>query len=289
MIYLENDFIKVAFSLKGAELQELVNKRNGENYLWKGDANFWGKFSPVLFPIVGGLKNNSYTYKGENYQLGRHGFARDKDFSITEQSKDEIFFTFVDSPESYAVFPFKFRLGIRYKLNAANLECRYEVLNTDEENDLYFSIGGHPAFAIQTATGLNYDDYFLQFNHDDVLTYHEIENDLISNRTQSIQLMGGRLDLRHDLFYKDAMVFKTLKSDTISIRNTKNDHGLDFKFERFPYFGIWAAKDADFICLEPWCGVADVIGHNQELTTKEGIVKLAPEESFSRAWSVTLI
>jgi len=289
MVYLENDFIKVAFSTKGAELQELVNKRNGENYLWKGDSNFWGKFSPVLFPIVGGLKDNSYHYHGETYPLSRHGFARDKDFSIAEQSQDEILFTLADSPETYAVFPFKFKLGIRYKLNAANLACSYEVLNTDQDGDLYFSIGGHPAFAIQTSNELKYDDYFLQFNHDDVLIYHEIENDLISNRTQNIQLDNGRLKLRHELFYQDAMVFKTLKSDTIAIRNTKNDHGLDFKFENFPYFGIWAAKDADFICLEPWCGVADIVGHDQELSKKEGIITLAPQKQFTRSWNVSLI
>jgi galactose mutarotase-like enzyme len=287
MIYLENDFLKVGFSLKGAELQQLSNIKNGEDYLWKGDTEFWGKFSPVLFPIVGGLKENTYRYNDVEYTLSRHGFARDKEFSLEVQKSNELLFTLSDTPETHAVYPFQFKLGIRYALDNNTLRCSYEVLNTDNK-EILFSIGGHPAFAINTSEDVAYPDYYLQFDQDTTIEYHQIENDLISNNTQVLELDKGKLELQHELFYNDALVIKTLKSEKIRLANNKNSNRLDFEFHNFPYFGIWAAKDADFVCLEPWCGIADVIGHDQSLENKEGIVKLSQDELFTRTWSVTI-
>jgi galactose mutarotase-like enzyme len=287
MIYLENDFIKAGFSTKGAELQQILNVKTGENYLWKGDPNFWGKFSPILFPIVGGLKNDTYTYQGQSYKLSRHGFARDKEFTLEAQNAEELVFVLTDTPETLAVYPFKFQLAIRYKLANSSITCSYEVLNIDDKK-LLFSIGGHPAFSVNTAAGLAYSDYFLEFNNDSVIEYHEIEQNLISEKTHTIMLDNGKLDLTHELFYNDALVFKTLKSDQISLCNTKNESKIDFTFKDFPYFGIWAAKDADFICLEPWCGIADVVDHNSALEDKEGIIELGADQTFIRSWNVSI-
>jgi galactose mutarotase-like enzyme len=287
MIKLENKFIRAVFSPKGAELQQLINLDTNENYLWSGDPNFWGKFSPVLFPIVGGLKDNTYHYDKEEYKLSRHGFARDKEFDLESENSSELLFVLKDSPETFSSYPFKFKLGIRYKLDDSSLTCSYEILNTDSK-EILFSIGGHPAFAIKTAEDLSYSNYYLQFNNDEVITYHEIENDLISDHTKSLQLIEGKLPLSHELFYNDALVFKTLKSDVITIRNSKNNSKTEFRFSDFPYFGIWAAKDADFVCLEPWCGIADVVGQGQNFERKEGIVTLASSAKFTRSWSVTI-
>jgi galactose mutarotase-like enzyme len=287
MIYLENEFIKVAFSTKGAEIQQILNIITEENYLWDGDPKFWGKFSPVLFPIVGGLKENTFVYNNHSYTLNRHGFARDMIFKIESQSADELLFVLSDTPDTLELFPFKFRLGIRYKIANSTLSCSYEVFNPDSK-ELLFSIGGHPAFSVNTSTDIEYSDYFLQFDNDDVIEYHQIDEDLISSETHKIKLGDGKLSLSHELFYNDALVFKTLKSEQISLRNTKNDNAVQFNFSNFPYFGIWAAKDADFVCLEPWCGIADVVGHNQSLENKEGIIKLGSNEEFTRTWSVSI-
>ncbi len=123
-------------------------------------------------------------------------------------------------------------------------------------------------------------DYFLQFSADTELTYHEIDDNLISSKTVTLKLDDRKLFLKHKLFYNDALVIKNLKSTSISLMNTKNYNGINFKFENFPYFGIWAAKDANFICLEPWCGIADSIHHNQQLKDKEGIITLAPNAEW---------
>lgn len=286
IISLENAQISATFSNKGGELQRLENKETALEYLWTGDANFWGKFSPILFPIVGGLKEDTYFFEGVSYQLPRHGFARDREFEAHQISSEEVLFLLKEDQESLKVYPFEFQLGLRYRLIGNTLSCSYEVFNSGNK-DLWFSIGGHPAFRLPLQSDLSYDDYYLEFNEDTQLNVHQVTDNLIEEATQPIHLEGGKLPLTHQLFYQDALVLKDLKSNKISLKSLKDKHGLDFHFDGFPFFGIWAAKDADFVCLEPWCGIADGVHHDQEFSKKEGIVQLAPGKEWSRYWEVT--
>lgn len=285
MTILENDFLKVEISAKGAELQGLFSKETEIEYLWSGDASFWGKHSPVLFPIVGSLKNDSYTYKDKAYHLPRHGFARDYEFVAAQISQTEAIFTLKNTEETLKAFPFPFELKLSYKIIESKLSVNYTVINKGTKKML-FSLGAHPAFAVPNTPDTSYEDYYLAFNDDERLTYWKLEDGLVANETETLELNGHKLNLKHDLFYNDALVFKTLQSNCISLLNTKNDYGLHFHFDDFPFFGIWAAKDAPFICLEPWCGVADSVNHNQKLAYKEGIVKLDSAKSWERCWEV---
>ncbi|MFC3561114.1 aldose 1-epimerase family protein [Pedobacter jamesrossensis] len=285
MITLENDFIKVNIANKGAELQGLYSKETNIEYLWSGDANFWGKYSPVLFPIVGSLKNDSYIYKDKTYKLPRHGFARDHEFKAEKISNAEAVFTLTHSDETLKIYPFQFELKLNYQIIDKKLILKYTVTNTGTKKML-FSLGAHPAFAVPNTPNTTYEDYYLAFNDDVKLTYWILEEGLVANETETIELSRHTLKLKHDLFYNDALVFKTLQSNCISLLNTKNDYGLHFHFDDFPFFGIWAAKDAPFVCLEPWCGVADSINHNQKLAYKEGIIKLDAASSWKRCWEV---
>lgn len=284
--YIENEHLRASFASKGAELQYITGVDSGTEYLWDGDAKYWPKFSPVLFPIVGALKDDTYQFEGQTYSLPRHGFARNMEFEVEKLSEQEILFTLTSSPETLKNYPFEFKLRLRYKMIKASVSCTYEVSNLANK-ELLFSIGGHPAFAAPLNKQGEYEDYFLKFNTDDELTYHEIEDNLISNDTATIKLKDKSLFLKHDLFYNDALVLKKLKSTSISLMNTKNYNGINFKFENFPYFGIWAAKDANFVCLEPWCGIADRVDHNHQLREKEGIITLAPKAEWQRTWEVT--
>jgi len=285
MITLENDYIQVSLAAKGAELQRLFSKETQLEYLWNGDDQYWGKHSPVLFPIVGALKNDSFTYKGETFHLPRHGFARDQVFEAEKISASEAVFTLKETEESLKVYPFRFELKLKYKLIERKLNLTYEVVNTGK-NELLFSLGAHPAFAVPNTPKTDYNDYYLAFNADKKLTFWKLDSGLIAKDTGNINLNGHKLNLKHELFYNDALVFKTLQSNCISLLNTKNDFGLHFHFEDFPFFGIWAATDAPFVCLEPWCGVADDVDHNQELAHKEGIIKLDAGQNWERFWEV---
>lgn len=286
MIFLENEHFRATFSAKGAELQQVKGVHSGTEFLWSGDPKFWGKFSPVLFPIVGALKNNRYELNGLTYELPRHGFARDLKFNYKQINEHELLFTLTENEETLKVYPFKFKLGLRYKIFGASLSCTYEVYNPDDQ-DLLFSIGGHPAFSAPLNKQGNYTDYYLEFNKDEEITYYHIVDNLISPQTTTLKLQDRKLRLNHELFYQDALVFKSLQSDEISLLNDKNYNGLKFKFEGFPYFGIWAAKDADFVCLEPWCGIADSVNHDQKLLEKEGIISLPAKCNWERTWEVT--
>lgn len=288
MFTIESPLIKAVIHPKGAELTSLVHKELGQEYMWGGDPAFWGKHSPVLFPIVGTVKNNQYRYKDQAYALSRHGFARDQQFAVESQSIDAITFLLKNHEDTLKVFPFAFEFRIRYTALGNSLAVTYEVTNPGHE-EMYFSVGGHPAFSIPLTADTNYEDYYLLFDQTEEVPRWPISPEgLIDTTPQPLLQNTNRLPLTKALFHKDAVVLKGLKSSRISLRSDKTERGLDMDFPGFPFFGIWAAKDADFVCLEPWCGIADGVGADQQLTTKEGINKLGAKEVFTRTWTVSV-
>jgi galactose mutarotase-like enzyme len=150
---------------------------------------------------------------------------------------------------------------------------------------LYFSLGTHPAFNIPLVEGTVYTDYYLQFQQAENSVRHTLDGNILASTTPYLENQD-KLPLKQSLFYEDAVIFKDLKSTTISIKTDKSPHGLNFTFEGFPYMGIWAATDAPFVCIEPWCGIADSATHNQKIEEKEGIIALSPAKTWSRSWSL---
>ena len=285
-VTLENEHIKVKVRRKGAELYSVLSKETALEYMWNGDPAFWAKTSPILFPIVGTLKNDTYLYNGRSYSLTRHGFARDATFEIFDQKEDGVIFSLSSSSLTREKYPFEFELQVEYKLVENLLEVTYHVKN-DGGDKMYFSIGGHPAFKVPLTSNATYEDHYLQFNIvEDAERWPISAEGLIKEEPISVIKNSSTLRLTRALFNEDALVFKNLKSDKISINSEVHSHGLDFYFEGFPYLGIWAAKNADFVCIEPWCGIADAVTHDQQLQTKEGIVSLLPKERWSRTWKV---
>lgn len=289
MFTIENAQIKAVINAKGAELTSLVHKEHQLDYMWQGDPAVWGKHSPVLFPIVGTLKNNTYFHNGQSYQLPRHGFARDKQFAVEDHSTDTITFLLRNDAETLTVFPFAFEFRIRYTLFENSLAVAYEVSNCGKEV-LYFSVGAHPAFKLPLVSGTGYADYYLQFNQTETAPRWPISADgLIEQSPLPLLQNTNRLNLSKDLFRNDALVLKGMASSIVTLGSDKTPHGLRFDYPGFPFLGIWAAKNADFVCIEPWCGIADGVNTNQQLSEKEGINKLTSGETFTRTWTVTLM
>ncbi len=287
MITIQNTKLKATFKELGAELTSLINLENGKEIMWSGNPDFWGGQSPVLFPIVGALKNEQYIFEGKTYELPRHGFARRRVFDIKESSENEVIFELKSDEESLKIYPFEFSLEIKYTLAENKLTVSYQVKNLSKK-EMYFSLGAHPGFAIDTKNGLNYNDYEIAFSNDEKLEIHPLIDNLISNETQAIELENKTFPLSYELFSKDALVTTTMKSKELILRNHKNTDKVIFTFSNFPYFGIWAAKNADFVCLEPWQGIADLENHNQELTEKFGILKLGNSEDWKADWGVEI-
>lgn len=286
MFAIENEQLKIIISPKGAELQSIFNKQTELEYLWSGDPAFWGKKSPILFPIVGTLKNDIYYYRDKPYKLSRHGFAREMAFDIENQSPGAATFVLRSSEKTLQHFPFEFVFRITYTMQHNSLRVAYNVSNASDE-DIYFSVGGHPAFKVPLVEGTVYDDYYLEFNEDETTPRWPISKDgLIEKTPEPLLRETNMLPLTKELFLKDAIVLKKPTSSVVTLRSDKTVHGFDFDFGDFPYLGIWAAKNADFVCIEPWCGIADSVDTDQQLVNKEGIHKISSAEIFERCWVV---
>lgn len=285
MYTIENEVLKVSVNTRGAELESISSKATKLEYLWSGDTKYWNKKSPILFPIVGALRENTYYYNGQAYHLPRHGFAREREFSCTNHLQHEVSFSLGADDETMKVYPFPFLLVITYQIESDQLSVSYKVLNTGD-SDLFFSIGGHPAFRIPLEPRMDYDDYYLEFEKNEhAMRWLISPHGLIEPTPVHYLREENKLPLTKQLFMKDAIVFKHLNSDVINIKCDKSPHGIEFRFPRFPYLGIWAAPNADFVCLEPWCGIADSTHHDQQLLHKEGINMLVAGQWFERTWT----
>jgi galactose mutarotase-like enzyme len=191
--------------------------------------------------------------------------------------------------ESKAVYPFDFELRVIYKLLASGLTTTYRVDNP-AATPLYFSVGGHPAFKIPIVPETTYTDYYLQFNQSENAPRWPISKDgLIETQPQPLLNNASTIPLKKELFAKDALVFKHPASSAVAIRSSKTERGVKLDFPGFPFLGIWAAPNADFVCLEPWCGIADSVDSDQQFTKKEGINVLAEGEEFERTWMLTVL
>lgn len=286
---ISNDQLSVQIANKGAELQSIRQQQNNVEYLWSGDPAYWAKKSPVLFPIVGGLKNNTYRYKGKDYQLGRHGFARENNFELAEETNNSLTFSLKSNEQTKASYPFDFVFNVKYALQENKLEITFIVENSGSDN-LLFSVGAHPGFAVPLVRDTKYEDYYLQFNQTEDASRWPLSAQGLVEATPTLFLKNENiLPLKKALFYEDAIIFKHLKSDEISVLSDKTSHGIKVKFAGFPYIGIWAAKNADFVCIEPWCGIADSVNASGKLEEKEGINVLKPFSKFEAGFSIEVL
>lgn len=280
---ISNAYITAKINSKGAELFSLKSNNSDQEYIWEGNPAFWGKHSPILFPIVGTLKNNTYKVNNSEYQLPRHGFARDMTFEIIDKKENSVTFSIQSSAETLKVYPFEFELQIHYSLEDKKLNIAYKVINKNQ-SQLPFSIGAHPALALDG----NFEEYELKFEKEETLIYNLLENDLISNKTQILETKDNLVKLNYTLFENDALIFKNLKSRSLTI--LKNETPLiKVHYQGFPHLGIWTKKDAPFICIEPWYGYSDIDESTGNIFKKEGIQIIEANEIFNSKFTIETI
>jgi galactose mutarotase-like enzyme len=280
---LSSSKISIKINHLGAELVSLQNAENKE-HIWNGDPKYWSKHSPVLFPIVGSLKNDHYALHGVNYQLFRHGFARDMEFKLVEESENSALFSIQNNEETLKVYPFLFEFQIQYIIKDTRVEVHFKVINTSD-SAMPFSLGAHPAFALAN----NFETYQLQFeNEKEKLAYFPLENNLISAHPNTLNIENNLLPLNYALFEQDALIFKQLNSNAVTLLE-RNTPFLRVAFNDFPSLGIWTKKDAPFICIEPWIGYADTTTNSGNLFEKEGVRILEAHSYFDCQYSIELL
>lgn len=289
-VTLTNDVLSVVISTHGAELQSIVNIRTGEQYLWQGDSAFWGRRSPVLFPIVGSVWNGEYRMDGNVYRLGQHGFARDMEFAVVDSAEEnEAWFTLVSDDSTMKLYPRSFRLDIGYTLVGERIEVMWRVHNTDSK-EMVFQIGAHPAF--------NYPDfnasdavhgYFCLGETGPLQTQLVAEKGCIGDETADIAVDAeGMLPITAATFEHDAIVVGDSKVHRVSLLNKKREPYVTLFFDA-PLVGLWSkSAAAPFVCIEPWWGRADRVGFCGEFAERQHVNSLAPGETFRASYLILI-
>lgn len=285
---LKNDQLTVVVNSKGAELTSI--KTDTLEYMWQATAPFWGKHAPILFPIIGRLVDHEYTYKGKTYQMGQHGFVRNEEFELVAETANSITLKQKATDKSKNIFPFDFSLYVKYTLSGQHLTTEYKVENPSNSEDLYFSIGAHPAFACPFEEGQKRSDYQLVFDKEVAPQALLHVGGLYEGDLCSALSPKGVMDISDTLFDKGSLTFSPNPFSKVTFEHKPSKKAyLSVVFENYPFLGIWSQNSASpFVCIEPWHGIADKKGHNKDFIQKEGVKKLLPKETFSCSFIIEI-
>ena len=268
--------LKIKTVKKGAELVSV--KANDIEKMHDGES-FWNRHSPVLFPIVGKLKDGKTIIEGKEYEMGQHGFARDMEFEeIGENS-----YVLKANEETKAKYPYDFELYISHEVKKNKVITKYKVVNKDSKT-MYFGLGGHPAYACEYTSG----KYRLEFEDiEDRLEIYQLEDGLLKKNPEKLSkfFRENRIFLDEKTFENDALIIKNINSSKVYLK-TETKTILAFEFKGFPYLGVWSKPGAPFVCIEPWQNHTDDVDSSGNFVDKESILKLEPNEEFETEYSV---
>lgn len=276
--YLENDILKIAVDTHGAELSSIYRKDERREMLWQGDPKYWGRKSPVLFPVVGKYKNGKTTYKGREYFSGQHGFARDSEFTLIEKTENKIYFALSSNEETLKQYPFRFRLICSFELNNDRIIVGWNVENIDDKK-IYFSIGAHPAFYCNKSKDM------LTMNSKNI-KYNLINSDgLYTPEKYDIE---SSFVLHDNLFDNDALIIENSNVTEVSLVDNDKKY-LTMKFDA-PLFGIWSPtkKNAPFVCIEPWFGRCDGADFEGDIAEREWSNSLEVGKTWYKEYEIVI-
>lgn len=286
---LSNNQLELKVKSFGAELCSVRSKEDQLEYIWQANGSVWARHAPNLFPIVGKLRNGEFSYKGSQHALPQHGFARDMEFICIEETADSLTFELTANDDTLRFFPFHFSLQVSYVLLNDTVKISYTVFNPDHK-DLYMSLGAHPAFNCPLQEHEAFGDYELHFNGMNLLTVNKLREGLIADETKVLHLSDHTLHLNAALFEKDALVLKDAQIREVRLSSTQSGRGVEMTCEGWPYFGIWTKPGtAQFLCLEPWHGIADSVHASGILDEKEGMIKIPSEQYFHAGYAIKFL
>ena len=268
---IENASFRVSAKRMGAELSGFFDKRTGEELLWQG-GEIWSGQSPLLFPVVGRLREDTYCLGDETYKIAKHGFARKSAFELEFASDSEMTFLLTDSPATRECFPFPFELRVKYSFTEGGFVMEYRVKNTGGET-MYFSIGAHPGFRCAMGDRVVMDEI------ETAAAFRLNENGLRAKAQTPVFDNSREMVVTPDVFAKDALIFDGLKSKGCTLERA-NGRKIHVDFGDAPCLGLWAKPGAPYVCIEPWYGIDDMCDAGHDFTKKERICSLAAGEEF---------
>lgn len=283
---IENEFLRVIINDTGAELWELWNKASGEQLIWEGLPEIWGRHAPILFPFVGKNVGDAFRYKNRNYLMGQHGFARDLSFRVVQKEEDYVTHELCSNEETKKCYPFEFCLRVTHRLEGKKLFIDWEVKNLGKES-MYFKIGGHPGFSLPEMK--EEKEYKLCFPKKETLSYILLDSEsklVLPEKGYTISLEEGCFPIGKHLFDKDALIFDDGQIEEVSVLRPDGSKYVTLFCKGFESFGIWAKPGAPYVCLEPWDGRCDDLGCTQELEKKPGLRCIEPEENYKKGYYI---
>lgn len=286
---LSNDLLTVTVDTHGAELQGIVNRLTGHQYLWQGDPTFWGRRSPVLFPIVGSVWQGKYSMDGREWPMSQHGFARDRDFEIvTDCPDDEAWFALEADESTHALYPRRFRLEIGYRLHEARITVMWRVTNLDDR-DMSFQIGAHPAFNYPAFNAADPVHGYFGFDRKPVEAEVVAEKGCVGTELVPITTdADNMLPIEADTFKRDAIILADGKIHRVSMLDKDHRPYLTMLFSA-PLVGLWSPSGAaPFVCIEPWWGRCDRVGFTGDFANREHVNTIAPGTTFTASYMIII-
>ena len=284
MVELKNEQISIVVAEMGAELQSIKDAA-GREYLWQGDPNFWPRRSPILFPLVCSVENDTYRVEGKEYHLPRHGFARDMEFTLISQTDDKVTMALHESEETLKNYPFRFNLAITYRIEGNKLHVIWHVENTDTK-ELHFQIGGHPAFNMpggKTEGLIKLDN---EEPMDVLKSYADGSHDMVEIPLEADM---GILELNNEFWRSDSVKIHKCQTHRALLLDANGEPAVTVDYKT-PVCAFWSPYDkhAPFVCIEPWYGIGDPRGYNGEFKDKPLMNHLLPGASFMSKYTITI-
>ena len=243
MVTIKNEYLEAQFDPKGAEISKIIGMQDGINYMWKQDPCLWGHSAPVLFPIVGALKNGTCRIDGKEYHMNQHGFSRNTEYEVYEHDETHVVFHLSSSDEIKKMYPYEFDLYVTYTLVDNKLKAEFRVENHNEEV-IYFQIGGHPAFACPFIEGEDANDYYIEFEQPETVEQKVIDvaRKGMSHETRPLFDHERHFFVRQAMFNNDAVVVPHFKSHYVSLKSLTNNKSLNFYMKGFDHLGLWTSS-----------------------------------------------
>ena len=295
-MFLENEYLRVEFSTLGGALTSIKDK-DGVEYLWQGNPEYWGGQAPVLFPICGSVRNDKVMFKkaGKEIwgQIPRHGLVRKSEFTYEKLGEDSVSFSIKSDEATYNNFPYHFELKITYTLTEKTVRTTYQVTNLEQESEMPYFVGGHPGFNCPLMEGESYEDYYLEFDEVETCTIPKQFPDtgLLDCLDRKPFLVNQTpLDLNYDLFSVDAITMDQLQSRSVALKSRKHDKGLRFDFEGFPNLILWSTLNkGPFIALEPWSGLSTSLEESDFFEDKKNVSLLTACGTRQHHFEITIL
>lgn len=294
MLYnIHGETMTAKFDTCGARIVSI--QKNGIEYIWQRDPQYWPDCAPILFPVIAEVKDGIITVDGSDYPMNKHGILRNAEFDMIKQTKSMITFKYSDNEETRKSYPWSFEFYVTFSVeNNDKLNITFEVVNTSPEKLMYFCLGGHPAINIPLKANEKFEDYIIEFEKSETLysNYTNSDKSISASRKDLIMNQSRVLPIKRSLFNNDALIFEGVKSNSLELKNLKTENGIRFEFGDFPTLAIWSKGepiDAKYVCIEPWFGMGYRDNESTNLKDKFGVQTINPNEEFTASFGIIIL